>query len=120
MQIIERTVTLNDGSHIIYVNGMYNGNDDIGRLIQDFHSKSSEDMNYKVLAEGVHHFKETKEGRDIVCESVKRYAEEYSTNKDIEKVKIVMEKLNYSAEEALDSLDITGNEKNYIVEKLKK
>ncbi len=26
-----------DGSHIIYVNGRYEGNDDIGRMMRDFH-----------------------------------------------------------------------------------
>ena len=28
-----------DGSHIMYVNGNYKGNDEIGQLIRDFHQK---------------------------------------------------------------------------------
>ena len=50
---------VNDGSHIIYVNGAYKGNDNIGRLIKDFYCTRSADMHYKELAEGVKHFKET-------------------------------------------------------------
>ena len=97
---IERTVLetgklFNDGSHIIYVNGKYKGSDEIGKLIEDFHAKSSEHMHFKELLEGLHHFKETEEGRDIVCEKVRNYAEEYAEkyaeqcvlNKDVEKIK---------------------------------
>ena len=100
------------------MNGNYKGNDEIGKLIQDFHAKSSAKMNFKELADGIHHYKETEEGRDVMCESVRKYAEEYSANKDVEKVQIVMEKLKYTVEEALDFLNITGEEKIYIIEKL--
>ena len=62
-----------DGSHIIYVNGKYKGNDDIGKLMQDFHCKSSAKMQFEELADGVRHFKETEEGRDIMCEAVEKY-----------------------------------------------
>ena len=89
---------LNDGSHIIYVNGTYNGDDEIGKLMHDFNSLTSEGMNYKELAEGVHHFKETEEGRDIMCESVKRYAEEYKTEDKIETVKNLMKNKGFGVD----------------------
>ena len=46
---IERTITelndfFNDGSHMIYVNGAYHGDDDIGRLMSDFCSTSPDTM----------------------------------------------------------------------------
>lgn len=118
--VAETGQSLNDGAHIIYVNGAYKGDDDIGKLMHDFNSLTSEGMNYKELAEGIHHFKETEEGRDTMCESVKKYAEEYSTTKDIERVKIVMEKLKYSVDEALELLSITGEEKKVISQQLQK
>ena len=31
-------------------------------------------MHYKALADSVKHFKETEEGRETMCESVKEYA----------------------------------------------
>ncbi len=51
-----------DGSHIIYVNGSYKGDDEIARLMEDFHQKGSKDIHFKALADGVKHFKETEEG----------------------------------------------------------
>jgi hypothetical protein len=50
-------VPLHDGWHIIYINGMYNGNDNISTLMYDFHAKFSKNIHYKVLADSIHHFK---------------------------------------------------------------
>ncbi len=66
-----------DGSHIIYVNGSYNGQDEIAQLIEDFYQKDSDDMHFKALADGVKHFKETEGGREVMCEAVEKYAQEY-------------------------------------------
>ena len=63
--IEELNVRFQDGSHIVYVNGSYNGNDPIGKLIHDFKCKISKDMYYKELAESVKHFKE--EGGRSIC-----------------------------------------------------
>ena len=35
-----------DGTHILYVNGEYRGDSDIGRLMHDFNCTSAEDMNF--------------------------------------------------------------------------
>ena len=51
-----------DGSHIIYVNGAYQGESPLGLLIHDFKCSEPEKMNYKVLADRVRYFKEDKEG----------------------------------------------------------
>ena len=51
-----------DGSHIIYVNGAYRGNDAIGRLMHYFSCTNPNDMNYKELAKKARYFKEEKEG----------------------------------------------------------
>ena len=69
----ELGTTFQDGSHIIYVNGSYKGNDPIGKLMSDFECKNAEDMYYKELAEGVKHFKK-EGGREIMCEAVEEYA----------------------------------------------
>lgn len=54
-----------DGSHIIYVNGAYEGDDSVGRLMSDFHSPTSAGMYYPELAEGVMYYKETKGGKKL-------------------------------------------------------
>ena len=109
-----------DGSHIIYVNGSYEGNDEIAYLIEDFHQKDSEDIHHKVLADGVKHFKETEEGREIMCESVKEYAKEYADERDVTKVRKLMENLQLTLEQALNALDIHGSSRTYIIKQLQK
>jgi len=63
-----------DGSHIVYANGSYKGDDAVGRLMHDFGCKRSKDIYYPELAKGVKHFKE-EEGRKVMCEAVEKYAE---------------------------------------------
>jgi predicted transposase/invertase (TIGR01784 family) len=64
-----------DGSHIIYVNGSYKGDDAIGKLVHDFRCRNADDMYYTQLADGVRYYKEKEGGREKVCEAVERYAE---------------------------------------------
>ena len=123
---------LNDGSHIVYVNGNYKGNDEIGKLMADFRSTSSDGMNYKELADGLHHFKETEEGRDVMCESVKKYAEEYAkeyaeeyakeyaTDTKIEMVKNLMSNMKWTLEQTLNNLGVSDNERSIITKQLQK
>lgn len=69
----EMRVRFEDGSHIIYMNGSYRGDDSLGRLMQDFACKDPEDMYYSELADGVRHFKE-EGGRELMCQAVEEYA----------------------------------------------
>lgn len=80
---IEETGELfSDGSHIIYVNGKYKGDDEVGRLIRDFHQSEAEKIENKALADGVKHFKETKGGRKLMCEAVEKYAQEVAEERE--------------------------------------
>lgn len=60
--LVDGLTLFDDGSHIIYVNGNYRGNDEIGQLMKDFHQTDPKNMHYEALAQGVKHFKETEEG----------------------------------------------------------
>ena len=60
--IMETGEPVNDGAHIIYVNGAYRGDDAVGRLMHDFFCTQADEMNYSVLAERVRQFKESDEG----------------------------------------------------------
>lgn len=78
---VERIVTgtgnlFNDGLHIIYANGKYRGDDDMGRLMRDFSCTSAEDMTYTELAEKVRYFKETQEGLDSMSRTYEEYGDE--------------------------------------------
>ena len=113
-----------DGSHIIYVNGNYKGDDEIGYLMQDFHQTDPDNMHYKELSQGVRHFKEVEEGRDTMCEAVqeyaKEYANEYANEKQAANVKNLMESASFTMERALDSLKIQGEEREAIIQLLQK
>ena len=80
-----------DGSHIIYVNGNYKGNDEIGQLMQDFREKNPECMHYTELAESVKHFKEKEGGREEMSEIVERYINERVEERVEERVKECVE-----------------------------
>ncbi len=60
-----------DGSHIIYVNGRYEGNDDIGRMMRDFHQCRPELIKSETLSKAVAYYKE-KEGRGAMSEAVRK------------------------------------------------
>ena len=59
---LDDNAPFNDGSRIIFVNGQYRGDDPIGRMMNDFFSRSAEEMNNPLLAERMRHFKNTEEG----------------------------------------------------------
>ena len=72
---IERYITeskkvFGDGAHIIYVNGSYRGDNELGRLMEDFHCTEPSKMYYNELKERVSYFKETKEGAAIMCKAI--------------------------------------------------
>lgn len=51
-----------DGEHILYVNGEYRGDFEIGRLMYDFNCMDADDMNYGLMADRTRYLKETQEG----------------------------------------------------------
>lgn len=113
-----------DGSHIIYVNGNYKGDDEIGYLMQDFHQTDPDNMHYKELSQGVRHFKEVEEGRDTMCEAVQEYAKEYASEclktEKAELVENFMKNMNLTLEQALDAAGIHGEEREAIIQLLQK
>ena len=63
----ENKVLFGDGSHILYVNGEYRGDDEIGKLMHDFSCTNPDDMNYEVLAKKARYFKEDEKGVTAMC-----------------------------------------------------
>lgn len=56
-----------DGAHILYVNGQYRGDSDIGRLMHDFNCTKAEDMNFELMAERTRYLKENPKGVGAMC-----------------------------------------------------
>ena len=60
----------NDGAHILYVNGEYRDDSEIGRLMHDFSCTDPDDMSYPVLAQRVRYFKEDMKGVATMCRAM--------------------------------------------------
>lgn len=60
--------TLFTNTHIRFVNGQYEGNDAIGKLMHDFRCTDPDDMFYDEIKEAVIYLKRTAEGVNSMCE----------------------------------------------------
>ena len=109
-----------DGSHIIYVNGNYKGNDAIGQLISDFHQTNPENMHYDALAQGVKHFKEVEGGHEKMSEIVEKYGDERAMKAKIVSTQNLMKNMKLTLEHALNVLEIQGDEWAVITKQLQK
>ncbi len=110
-----------DGSHIVYVNGNYMGDDTVGRLMHDFGCKEAKDMYYPELAKGVKHFKE-EGGRERMCEAVEKYAEQKAEsarlNSLLESIKNLMDSMKWSAEQAMVAMKVSEADKDMLLKRL--
>ena len=59
-----------DGEHILYVNGEYRGDSDIGKLMHDFNCTDAADMNFKLLADRTRYLKENPKGVSEMCKVI--------------------------------------------------
>ena len=78
---IDRTVreldgrAFGDGTHIIYVDGATRSKSDIGKLMHDFLCSNAAEMYFDILKRQVSQFKNSDEGRRIMCKAVEEFAE---------------------------------------------
>ena len=73
-----------DGEHILYVNGEYRGEDEIGKLMHDFSCSDPDDMLNQDLADRTRYFKETEEGVEAVCKVMEEMRNDTSVRTYIE------------------------------------
>ena len=66
---------LHDGTHIIYVNGATRSETEIGKLVHDLMCRNAAEMYFDVLKRQVEQFKNSEEGRRIMCKAVEEFAE---------------------------------------------
>lgn len=64
--IKRRNVDVNDGSHIIYINGEYRDQSELGWLIHDFNESDPEKMHYSILQKTAKFLKQTEKGVAIM------------------------------------------------------
>lgn len=116
-----------DGTHIVYVNGEYRGDNPIGMLMHDFSCTKPDDMKYEVLAKRARYFKEEKEGVGIMCKAMEEMRNEAmqlgmeagmeeSNKKTIDRM---LERGKYSLEEIADCTGLTVEKVKEIAEQKK-
>ncbi len=86
---IERVVKecdkpFNDKMHILYVNGKYRGDNQIGWLMHDFNCRNARDMKNKILADKVRYLKEADKGVKYMCKIMEDFAKEEREEANIE------------------------------------
>ncbi len=130
--ILENGKLLNDGSHIIYVNGKIIDETELGKLMHDFQCTDYEEMRYDVLKDRVRYFKNEREGiismKEIVedwefelfkrgkKEGIEQGIEQGIERKNKSIVRKMKEK-NYSEEQISELLEISINQvKEYLEE----
>ncbi|MBR4640267.1 MAG: hypothetical protein IKO79_06885 [Butyrivibrio sp.] len=86
--------------------------------IKDFNSSNSNEMHYKELADSVHHFKETRKGRIIMCEAVKKYAEECKIEDKAMTTLNLMKNMKWTLEETLDNMGVSDKKERDVIAKL--
>lgn len=59
-----------DGEHILYVNGEYRGDSDIGKLMHDFNCTDADDMNFELMADRTRYLKENPKGVSEMCKVI--------------------------------------------------
>ena len=98
-----------DGSHILYINGSYRGNDEIGRLMHDFSCADPDKMYNKDMADITRYYKEDKKGVEIMSKIMEDFQKEIWLI-DIEKI---ISKLGLTPEETLNLLDVPEESREF-------
>ena len=114
----ECNVPFGDESHIIYVNGKYEGNDPIGDLMHDFHCKKADDMKNKLLAERARYLKESDKGVKHMCRIMENFEKEAKKERDLETAVKLIEQGKMTEEEVAVFYNFTKTEMKEIKEKI--
>jgi len=136
---------IEDGTHVLYVNGTYRGDDDIGKLMEDFSNSNYATMNYKQLQQRSKYLKEEKGERNMCAfteevlamgraegeargraegeargraEGEARGEARGRIEERIAAIKRIMKKLSMGRDEAMDFLEIPVAERGQILSDL--
>lgn len=95
-----------DGEHILYVNGEYRDDSDIGKLMHDFNCTDAADMNFKLLADRTRYLKENPKGVNEMCKVI----EDMRREERIEVALRMLEAGKYALDEIANISDLPLDE----------
>ena len=65
-----------DGCNIMYINGDYRGDNQLGKLMHDFSTPNADEMYYDELAKRVRFHKQDEKGVQNMCQIIEEYGDE--------------------------------------------
>ena len=110
--IRETGKNFDDGTHIVYVNGSYKGEEgnELDDLIHDFFCDNPEDMRHKQLADRVNFLKTNEQEADNVCKIIEEvFADELAEGKKqtlLDSIRNLRDSTKWSLEKVMDALKI--------------
>ena len=99
-----------DGEHILYVNGAYRGDSDLGRLMHDFSCTDAGDMNFDLMAERTRYLKENPKGVSQMCKVLEEMCREERKETLSEVVKNLLAQGKISVEEIASATGLAFEE----------
>lgn len=107
-----------DGEHILYVNGEFRGESEIGKLMHDFNCTKADEMNFNLMAERTRYLKENPEGVSEMCKAMEDMRNEAVEQNILQTIENLMETLKLSAEEAMAAMKIPDDDRGKYLTKL--
>ena len=118
-KIEENGMTFCDESHIIYVNGEYRGENDIGKLMHDFSCYNPDEMQFWLLAEKTRYFKKDEKGVKRMCKIIEDFAEEEKAEQAEEFAIALLKDGTLSISKIAEVFKLSENKVKELAEKVK-
>ncbi len=107
-----------DGEHILYVNGSFRDDTELGRLLHDFSCWDPNEMNYELMREATRYYKENPKGVEIMCRAFEETRNQAKEQTLLDSIRALMENLKMTAKQAMEALNIPLAEQDKYASKL--
>ena len=112
----------NDGEHILYVNGEYRDDSEIGKLMHDFSCWDPDEMSFPLMKEAAKYYKENPEGVEFMCKAFEETRNagiaQGREQERIDSIRNIMDSMNISADQAMTALKIPPEDQAKYLAKL--
>lgn len=95
-----------DGEHILYINGAYRGETDVGLLMHDFCCWDPDEMHFALMRDTARYYKETQEGVEIMCKAFEETRKEGELKRAMEDAKRMIARGKLTLEEIAEDTNL--------------
>lgn len=100
-----------DDEHILYVNGQYRDDSEIGKLMHDFSCSDPDDMKIDLMRESASIYKKTESGVRFMCKAMEDMRNEEKQRTLLEAIRSLMKNLNLSFDDAAKGLGLSEKDR---------